>query len=449
MVSKLTSEEQALRKQQVEQLKAFATAKEKQALSLASDAGETVSAEARRYFEAAKTGDVATVRSNFAEFMKRHRQYAASSKDTSLDTSYWQTLLEVNLGYECVIPMDPKTVKFVVDGTVNAIPPGSIYFGGTDSGRGLPTTFSKSQPEGHPFFTITQNALADSTYLKYLRRMYGEKISIPTDNDSTKCFNDYMKDAQERMEYDMGHPGAPRKIKPGEDVHIVDGRVQVSGQIAVMEINALLAKNIFDHNPDRELYIEESFPLDWMFPHLEPHGPIMELNHKKVETLSDATVTKDREYWQGRVKAELGDWLTEQTPVSDVAEFVEKVFVRKNLNGFSGNPRFLDSGFSQKMVSKLRSSIAGLYDWRSEHSESHAEKERMAREADLAYRQAFALCPYSPEAVFRYVQFLTNSKRIDDAILVATAGLKVDPKNKPVADLLKSLKQYKQQLQQK
>jgi hypothetical protein len=31
------------------------------------------------------------------------------------------------------------------------------------------------------------------------------------------------------------------------------------GQISVMQINALLAKVIFDHNPEREFYLEESF----------------------------------------------------------------------------------------------------------------------------------------------------------------------------------------------
>jgi hypothetical protein len=43
----------------------------------------------------------------------------------------------------------------------------------------------------------------------------------------------------------------------------------------------------------------------------------------------------------------------------------------------------------------------------------------MARAADFAFRQAWALCPTSPEAVFRYVNFLLKQKRISDALLVA------------------------------
>ena len=86
-----------------------------------------------------------------------------------------------------------------------------------------------------------------------------------------------MADAQRRL--------AENKLKPGEDVKIVDDRVQVSGPVAVMSINGLIAKVIFDRNPDREFYIEESFALDWMYPYLEPHGLIMKLNRQPLAQL--------------------------------------------------------------------------------------------------------------------------------------------------------------------
>ena len=49
--------------------------------------------------------------------------------------------------------------------------------------------------------------------------------------------------------------------------------------------------------------------------------------------------------------------------------------------------------------------------------------ERMAREADFAFRQAWALCPDSIETVLRYVALLMEQKRFAEAILVAeTSG---------------------------
>lgn len=444
MQSKFTPEEKALREQQLKQLKSFAAAKEKQAETLASIAGEDISAEARRFFDAAKRGDLDRVLAMYQSFFKRHRHFEGSSQDKSLDTSYWATMLEIDLAYECVIPVDPKSVQFFVNDTFNEIPPGSIYFGGTDSGRGLITAFSKSHVGADPFFTLTQNALADPSYLTYLRRMYGNKIYIPTAEDSSKCFNEYYEDARNRYKHDADHPEEPRQIRPGEDVKMSDGKLQISGQIAVMDINGRLVKVISDHNPKQEFYLEESFPLEWMNPYLEPHGPIMKLNRHELVELPAEALAKDRAYWKKIVAGKLGDWLTEETSVASVAKFADKIYSRKDLAAFSGDERYLQSEFAQKMVSKLRSSVAGLYAWRSEHAKLSIERNRMEKEADLAYRQAFALCPYNPEAVYGYVNLLTRKERIDDALLVAEAASRIAPSDAGVANLVEQLKQMKQ-----
>jgi hypothetical protein len=65
----------------------------------------------------------------------------------------------------------------------------------------------------------------------------------------------------------------------------------------------------------------------------------------------------------------------------------------------------------------------------------------MTREADFAFREAFALCPYSPEAVNRYVNLLVSGDRRDDALLIATTASKVDPKNSQLQVLVKDLKE--------
>jgi hypothetical protein len=43
-------------------------------------------------------------------------------------------------------------------------------------------------------------ALADGTYLEYLRGMYGGKIYTPTGEDSQRCFQEYLADAQRRLQ---------------------------------------------------------------------------------------------------------------------------------------------------------------------------------------------------------------------------------------------------------
>ena len=64
----------------------------------------------------------------------------------------------------------------------------------------------------------------------------------------------------------------------------------------------------------------------------------------------------------------------------------------------------------------------------------------MEQAADFAFRQALALCPYSPEAIFRYVQFLLSQNRRKDAVLVAETCHRIDPNNAQVAGLAEQLK---------
>jgi hypothetical protein len=219
-----------------------------------------------------------------------------------------------------------------------------------------------------------------------------------------------------------------------------------------MSINGLLTKLIFDHNPDREFYVEESFPLDWMYPCLEPHKLIMKLNRKALAQLPEDTIARDREYWRKLVAGMLGDWLDEKTPVSEVVAFVDRVYVQQNLEGFTGDPRFVQNDYAKRIFSKLRSSIAGVYAWRLSTNalpeyqpKSNADRQTLLKEADFAFRQAFALCPSNPEALFRYVTLLLQSHRFDDALLIAQTFLKVDPQNEQARGLLENVKSYKSQ----
>jgi Flp pilus assembly protein TadD len=399
----------------------------------------------------------------------------------------------------------------------------AVLYGGTDPGRFCPTymIFCESfipprcKPRDPAFdrrdvYIITQNALADGTYLNYIRSHYnksaqiqydtpffqellrpkkerewnystnafarlaynildrpllaiGERIEknrrargvyppkeiyIASPEDSQKCFNDYLLDAQRRLQLNQ--------LRPGEDVRVVGGRVQVSGQVAVMAINGLLTKVMFDKNPDHEFYVEESFPLEWMFPHLTPFGVIMKINREPLPELSEEILARDHAFWRKYSERLIGDWITYDTPVSEVVAFIEKTYLRRNFAGFTGDRKFIRDDQAQKAFSKLRSSIGGIYAWRLGLAagaptppqylpKTPAEQARLTREADFAFKQAFAFCPYSPEAVFRYMQLLAVNNRLDDAILVLETALKLDPYNGPMAEQLKRLKQYQKE----
>jgi tetratricopeptide (TPR) repeat protein len=256
------------------------------------------------------------------------------------------------------------------------------------------------------------------------------EIATPSPEDSQQCFNEYLTDAQRRLQHDSQFPNEPRQIKPGEDVHIDGGRVQVSGQVAVMSINGLLTKVIFDKNPQHEFYEEESFPLDWMYPYLTPFGVIMKINRQPLPEITQDIIDKDHAFWSRFSERTIGNWITYDTSVKDICAWAENVYLRHYFAGFTGARTFVRDDDAQKAFSKMRSSIAAsIYLWRSRNAHSPAESARVTKEAEFALKQAFAYCPYSPEAVFHFMDLLLSANRIDDALAVLKTCHKLDPYN--------------------
>lgn len=394
------------------QLKSFVSGKAAQAKMAAEANGQPLPPELQTYFEAAKRGDWPTVRTQFNHFIQNDGQGSGQAKPL-LQGTPWNAMVRETWGaVEIFNDGDEKYVTAFGRDIITSIPPGSIYFGGTDPGRFLITAMQKNQVAGDPFFTLTQNALADGTYLDYLRSMYGDKIYIPTDEDSKKAFKDYTEDAQQRLQN--------HQLKPGEQVRVdpASGRVQVSGQVAVMAINGLLAKDIFERNTNQQFYLEESFPLDWMYPYLEPHGLIFKLNWQPLPELSDEIVQRDHDYWAKLIAPMIGKWLDSGTPLADVVNYDEKVFRRHDLAGFEGDSRFVRNDYCCRTYCWERSNIADLYVWRMNHAATADEKERMGREADFAFRQALALCPSVQGNVSRYRDFLKSQHRDSDIVLL-------------------------------
>jgi tetratricopeptide (TPR) repeat protein len=428
---------------------------------------------------------------------------------------------------------DPEKAKLIYPEMAR----NTILFGGTDPGRFCPTyiIFCESfiphycQPkqdqkfDRRDVYIITQNALADGTYLDYLRAQYNRskqvdppffsrlfryiaalagvgkgsvatdggdlgsgdsgsamveaicnllnytldvpftkwgayvekyrraagvyppnEIYIPSPEDSQNCFQSY--------EEDVAHRQQTGQLKPGEDVNIENGRVQVSGQVAVMEINGLLCKVIFDNNPTNEFYVEESFPLDWMYNYETPFGVIMKINRTPVTELSDDVFRRDHEFWSKYSERLCGNWITYDTSVKEIADFVERTYIQHNYKGFTGDRAFVRDEDAQKAFSKLRSSQAGMYAWRCApncppefRQKSAASQEALRRETDFSFKQAFAFCPYSPEAVFRYINFLLQYGRFEDALIVAETCQKLDPFNDQISGTVEQLKGYQKQ----
>ena len=340
----------------------------------------------------------------------------------------------------------------------------AVLFGGTDPGRFVPTymIFCESRvrpqdrfrdphldPQGganfdrRDVYIITQNALADNTYMSYIRDHYDysrpnptnqatlasrflpwqqavfrfawkymhrdtmyprEPIYIPSENDLQRGFQEYVQGVQARQKSGQ-QPG------PDEQVQVdAAGRVSVRGVGGVMAINGILTKWIFDRNKDKHaFYVEESYVIPWMYAYMTPYGIILKINHDplpapaQVPELWAQIVARDRAYWD------------------------------KLCADFEARPEFRRDSDAQKTFSKLRSAIGGLYTYH-----------HMTGPAEYAFRQALALCPESPEANFRLAQLYIEQNRVDDALDVLRALQKRDPLNRKIGDAINQLQNMKQ-----
>ncbi len=432
------------------QIKAFFSAKEAQARQLVSQENSELPPEIWPYFKAGQKGDWATVTNLYGKMASRSNQFDGNKVDERMLTMAWQTINETDRFYlQCTQP-DSKLVLAFGEEIMRLVPPGSIYFGDSDTGRFVPTALCRDHAKGDPFFVLTQHALADGLYLAYLRNMFGNKIYTPSTEDSQKAFDEYIQDAIKRMQ--------EGKLQTREDVRQEGNKVSVSGQLSVMAINGLISKVIFQRNPDHQFYVCEGAPTAWIYPLAEPHGLIIKINRQKSPELTPETIQRDRDYWNQQVTPLIGDWIKEETKLSEICDFVEKVYVRENFTGFKGDTNFTRMATFWRKVpaynsasanwSKCRAAIAVVYVWRindcaeqitalqrlvlderrrEDVNRLFAEQQRYIKEADFAYRQAFALNPSSLEAVYRYASLLTSLGRLEEALQMVRVAKKLNP----------------------
>lgn len=425
-------------------VRTFIEQKEQLAVALAQKLGVEPDRPTLEYFRLARKGHYRAASRIYQDLRERGGKVESPKHDPKLRLPLWDPLLEVQLTLDAYAAGAGKFATALGESIARSIPPGSIYFGGTDPGRGLPAAFAPVSNGVPMFHVLTQNQLVDGQHRDYIRAAFGDLIQCLSNDDVQQGFQDYLDDAGRRHLHDQTHPDEPRQLRPGEAVTLVGDTPQVSGQVAVMMINGLLARMLFDKNPDREFYVEESFPLDWMYPHLTPHGLILKLNRQPVGELALELVATNRADWNELQGQFIGRWLTPETSVGEACDFVECIFLRKDQTGFHGDSHFVGNRYATAAYSKLRVAQAGLFVWRISHAKSPSEQQRMIREAEFALRQAFAFCPSNPEAVYRYANLLLQTGRVEDALLVARTAMKIDPKNGAFGHLERELERTKQ-----
>jgi tetratricopeptide (TPR) repeat protein len=299
----------------------------------------------------------------------------------------------------------------------------AVYYGGSDPGRFVPTymAFVESQQDNRwkrdPNFdrrdvtVITQNALCDSYYAHYIRDQYDLRFR-PKPDDWTP-FERWLGRA-------TAYPEIPVTCVSDEELSAcwrefeerpdVAARVQAggppvrTGSTDVWDINAIVAKKIFDKNKkDHTFYIEQSLPLDWMYPYLMPSGLIFKFSSEPMtdaEFKAHGGVDEDRKFWDAYSQKLLSD------------------------------PRFRIDSDAILTFGKLAFWHADLYRWR-----------KMDKEQEYWLRMALALCPQLQDAVNSLAHLLLDQKRFDEAVAMVQQAENDDPRNDAYPPIMKMVKE--------
>jgi hypothetical protein len=141
--------------------------------------------------------------------------------------------------------------------------------------------------------------------------------------------------------------------------------------------------------------MEQSFPFTSTYGGATTLGPIMELRvNDEQNTLTADRATQAVDYWRATAQQLLSD------------------------------PEGADSPNVRQAWSKMADDQAALL---LDH--------KYTAQAEEAFRLANEICPWSPEAVFRYVNLLLAQGRLEDALRVADNGVRADSGNQQMRAL--------------
>jgi tetratricopeptide (TPR) repeat protein len=298
----------------------------------------------------------------------------------------------------------------------------AVYLGGTDFGRFVPTymAFVESQQEDRwkrePGFdrrdvtVITQNALCDTYYCHYIRDQYDARFR-PARRDYTP-FERWLGRDRAYPEKPVICP-SPEELSGCWDKYealpYVIARVKSGGPVVrpgtsdVFELNGIVAQELFEKNKkEHTFYLEQSIPIEWMYPYLLPCGLIFKMNPDPMDAIPQEAIDEDRKFWDAYSQRLLRD------------------------------PQFRLDDDAVITFSKLAYWHADLYHWR-----------HLLKEEEYWLKLSLALCPQMVDAAHNLAVIEAQQGRYDEAIAVVKQAELDDPRNESYASLLDWVAQAK------
>ena len=356
-----------------EKVRQFGRKRHELARAIARRSNRDVPPEIEAFFDAIEVGNWDEIHSRWKDLATHTHQYEYSKDDRPDLEPYWAMVLDAYGVAEQAHEWPAQKLLDYGNAILDSLRPDMVYIGGTDNGRWVPALLSETS--GDPHIVVTQNALADAIYLDYVRELYGDRFKTLSQEDSQQAFQEYTADAQKRLQHDLDFPDEPKQVRPGENIKITDGRVQVSGMVAVMSINEKLLQRMMEKNPELSFAMQESFPLRNTYAEALPLGPLMELGAQNAQNqFTSERAAQSVDYWRSIAQTLLAD------------------------------PEAANSTYTLRAYSHDVNSTGNLL-------ASH----NFLSEAEAAYRLASQIVPGDPQAVTSLANVLEQTGRATEA----------------------------------
>ena len=122
-----------------------------------------VPAEVERFFDAAEAGRWEELKVLWSAIDAGRK----SGNDSKVSGSVLPAVHETYGVAEVAHDWPAQNLLDYGDAVLDSLRPGMVYVGGTDAGRFIPTLLNETS-DGEHHIVLTQNALADGTYIQYL-----------------------------------------------------------------------------------------------------------------------------------------------------------------------------------------------------------------------------------------------------------------------------------------
>ncbi len=352
-------------------LQAFTTNRRELASRFAEKLGIKLPTEVNGFFDAAEKGDFAALQTLWDQMDFKNE-----------DLRKMRVVLQETFGVHEQVKTWPAQALLDYGARIlGDVESGSVYFGGTDAGRFIPTLLNETAP-GSGRIILTQNALADSSYLEYVNFLYDGRFTPFSSENSQSAFSDYLQDAKRRMEHDKNFPKEPKQVRVGENLAQADGRIQLSGQGAVMAINERLVQMFREANPELTVSFEESYSLPSTYAGAVPNGMLISLR-------------------PGTATPSISPELANQTMSG----------WRESANQWLNTPAFQTTPEIGKSYAQMLVAHGNLF-----------QSQNLFSQAEQAYRLAQQITPTSPLPLNQLAALLNATGRSNEAVVVTDAA---------------------------